>query len=70
MNASALITSGVTRPPALRITNHRIAEAEGDDVRGVDVRIEAGDDERAQRREDNSCSMAAGCGEDAIALEC
>ena len=47
----------------------RVAEAEAEEVRGVDARVEAGDHEQAQGGEDDGALVAAGGGEGAVALE-
>src|SRR5262249_39764533 len=49
--------------------DHRVAEAEAEEVRGVDARIEACDDEQAEVREDDRTLVTAGGGEGTITLE-
>ena len=56
-------------PPADVADDHRVAEAEAEEVRGVDARVEAGDHEQAQVGEDDGAVVAAGGGEGAVALE-
>src|SRR6266536_5603215 len=56
-------------PPADVPDDHRVAEAEAEEVRGVDARIEARDHEQAQVGEHDGALVAAGGGEGAVALE-
>ena len=56
-------------PPADVADDHRVAEAEAEEVRGVDARVEAGDHEQAQVGEDDGAFVAAGGGEGAVARE-
>ena len=56
-------------PPADVADDHRVAEAEAEEVRGVDARVEAGDHEQAQVGEDDGAVVAAGGGEGAVALQ-
>ena len=56
-------------PPADVADDHRVAEAEAEEVRGVDARVEAGDHKQAQVGKDDGALMAAGGGEGAVALE-
>ena len=56
-------------PPADVADDHRVAEAEAEEVRGVDARVEARDHEQAQIGEHDGALVAAGGGEGAVALE-
>ena len=56
-------------PPADVADDHRVAEAEAEEVRGVDARVEAGDHEQAQVGEDDRALVAAGGGEGAVAFQ-
>src|SRR5204863_5993319 len=56
-------------PPADVADDRRVAEAQAEEVCGVDARIEARDHEQAQLGEDDRALVAAGGGEDAVALE-
>src|SRR3954451_7030441 len=67
MKATSLMTSGVTRPPTLRTTI--VTEAEAEEVRRVDARVEAGNQEKAQVGEDDRALVPAGGGEGAVPLE-
>jgi hypothetical protein len=49
--------------------DHRVAETEAEEVRGVHARIEARDDDQSQVREDDRALVAIGGGEGAVALE-
>src|SRR4051794_33144379 len=50
--------------------NHRVAESQPEEVRGVGARVETRDDEQAKVRKHNCAFMTARGGEGAIALEC
>ena len=56
-------------PPADVADDHRIAEAEVEEVRGIHARIEARDHEQGQVGEDDGAVVAAGGGEGAVAFE-
>ena len=55
--------------PADVADDRRVAEAEVEEVRGVDARVQAGDHEQAQVGEGDGAVVAAGGGEGTIARE-
>ena len=56
-------------PPTDVADDHRVAEAEVEEVRGIHARIEAGDHEQGQVGEDDGTVVAAGGGEGAVAFK-
>jgi hypothetical protein len=56
-------------PPADIADDHRVTEAQAEEVRGVDPGVEAGDHEQAEVGEDDGALVAAGGGEGAVALK-
>ena len=56
-------------PPADVADDHCVAEAEAEEVRGVDARIEAGDHEQPQVGKDDGAVVAAGGREGAVASQ-
>ena len=68
MKATSSITS-LGDTPADVADDHRVAESEAEEVRGVDARVEARDHEQAQGGEHDRAFMATGGGEGAVAFE-
>ena len=63
-----MITSGVTRPADVA-DDDGVAEAEAEEVRGIDAGITAGDHEQTQLGKHDGSLVRAFGGEDAVAVE-